>query len=90
LSNNSLTGARPGICTIVDRITAGRFVPNPAGTDPAQCPACLNTLTAPVTCTGANSVAPTAAPTAASSAVTVGASVATAALVFASLVALGP
>jgi hypothetical protein len=92
LQNNQLTGAGPGICSIVANITYFNFGSNPAWTEPAQCPACLNTLAGvPVICTGANSVAPTAAPTAvASSAVTIGASVAAAALVVASLAAMGP
>ena len=50
-----------GICSIVAGITNSNLGTNPAWTDPAQCPECLNTLTAPVTCTGANSVAPTTA-----------------------------
>jgi hypothetical protein len=63
LHNNQLTGAGMGICSIVAGITFSDLGTNPAWTDPAQCPECLNTLTAPVTCTGANSVAPTQVPT---------------------------
>jgi hypothetical protein len=81
LHSNELTGAGPGICSIVAGIATGSFTPNVNWTDPSQCPACLNTFTVPneINCTGANAV---------SSAATIGASIATAALVVASLVAL--
>ena len=56
LHDNQITGVGAGICAVKDRLSQCQLPPNPAWTNGAMCPACLNSgrCKPPVTCTGPN------------------------------------